>query len=209
MKKFVTMMTAVLMVIFAAGLSVHAAEEKTVWIDPEKAVLVDGKLQVAVSTDGTVTDGLLTLAYDSDVLTLTEESDVKVAESVDMHALNLVDDEMRFSFVAEDPIEKGDLLMLTFSTKCTSAEEALKGLEKLTGEGYTKDGSFKDDAVGILTDDAETPGTDSKDDQNQTGKTDTGDHTNMIVPVICLVAAMAGMITIFCMKRRGGNHNEM
>lgn len=203
MKKLITMMTAIMMVIFAAGLSVQAAEEKTVWIDPQKAVLTDGKLQVAVSTDGTVTDGVLALTYDSKVLKITKESAVKVSESVEMHAVNLVDDEVRISYVSENPIEKGDFVMLTFTTKCASAEEAVKGLGKLTGEGYTEDGSFKKDEVGILG--TETPDAGSKDDQTQTGKPDSGDHVNMIVPAICMAAAAAGIMVSVSMRRRGGD----
>lgn len=214
MKKVVTMMIAVLMLITAPGVSVFAEEAKTVWIDTQKAVLADGKLKVSVSTDGTVTDGLLVLSYDSKVLSITEESAVEVADAVGMYAVNLVEDEVRISYVAENAIEKGDFLTVTFSTQCKDTQSAVKGLEELTGEGYTKEKSFDEASVGIIRSTVVTPGTDQKEDPKKEDKTQTenpasGDSANLVLPVVCLAVAAAGVVLCISMKRKGGKNNEI
>lgn len=210
MKKIVTMMLAVLMMIAAPGLSVFAEEAKTVWIDTQKAELADGKLQVAVSTDGTMTDGVLTLNYDSEVLGITEESDVKVGKTVDMYAVNLIEGVVKVSYVSEQPIEKGDFLTITFSTQCTDFQKAVNALEELTGEGYAGGKAFSESSVSILKNTEKTPGTAQKEDKQQTQNPNSGDSANLVLPIACLAVAAAGVILCVAMKKKkGGNSNEI
>lgn len=209
MKKLVTMFTAILTILVMSGISIQAKESQTVWIDTQNVTLVDGTLQVPVSSDGTVTDGMITLNYDSDVLTMKEDTAVKVGESVGMYAVNILENEVRISFVSEKAIEKGDFMILTFSTENTDTEEAVDGLEKLTGTGYTTEGSFTDTSVGILTEEVETPDTDSKEDQNQTEDPKTGDSVNVVLPMIFLAVGAACVMAGYAVKEKGGDYHEI
>lgn len=232
MKRLVTMFTAILTVIVMTGIPTQAKESKTVWIDTKEVTLVDGTLEVTVSSNGTVTDGLLTLKYNPEVLTIKEDG-VAAIEFVEMFSTNVVENEVRISFVAEDAIPEGGTFIIFFSTDCTDVEEAVKGLEKLTGEGYTVEGSFAETSVGILpeapeTPEApevpeapETPDTDSKDDQkedqkvnpkedqDQTEEPTTGDSVNMILPLTFLAVGAVCVVSGCTMKKKGGDHREI
>lgn len=220
MKRLVTMFTAILTVIVMTGIPTQAKESKTVWIDTKEVTLVDGTLEVTVSSNGTVTDGLLTLKYNPEVLTI-KENGVAAIEFVEMFSTNVVENEVRISFVAEDAIPEGGTFIIFFSTDCTDVEEAVKGLEKLTGEGYTVEGSFAETSVGILPEAPETPDTDSKDDQkedqkenpkddqNQKEEPTTGDSVNMILPLTFLAVGAVCIVAGCTMKKKGGDHREI
>lgn len=206
MKRLVTMFTAILTVIVMTGIPTQAKESKTVWIETEKITLVDGKLDVIVSSNGAVTDGLLTLKYDPEVLTI-KENGITAIEFVEMFSANVVENEVRISFVAEDAIPEGETFTLSFSTESTDVEEAVKGLGELTGE------------VSETPEDPETPDTDSKEDlkddqdqkDNQDQKDDptTGDSVNMGLSMTFLIAGTVCVVAGCTMKRKGGDHSEI
>lgn len=194
MKKLVAMMTIALAVT-STGLPVSAAEEKSVWINTGEAVLENDQLKVSVQSNGEVTDGLLELKYDADVLSITE-SEIAVNENVAMHSVNVENETVKIAFLSEDAMEEGAFVTLNFNLNSeTTLEDAKKALENLTGTNYKEDGSvIPESEVGMISS-ANDNGTDDgdkedpskpddgddkedKDDKDDTSKPGTGDKND-------------------------------
>lgn len=194
MKKLVAMMTIALAVT-SAGFPVSAAEEKSVWINTGEAVLENDQLKVSVQSNGEVTDGLLELKYDADVLSITE-SEIAVNENVAMYSVNVENETVKIAFLSEDAMEEGAFLILNFNLNSeTTLEDAKKALESLTGTNYKEDGSvIPESEVGMISS-ANDNGTDDgdkedpskpddgddkedKDDKDDTSKPGTGDKND-------------------------------
>ncbi len=201
MKKLVAMMTIALAVT-SAGFPVSAAEEKSVWINTSEAVLENDQLKVSVQSNGEVTDGLLELKYDADVLSITE-SEIAMNENVAMYSVNVENETVKIAFLSEDAMEEGAFVTLNFILNSeTTLEDAKKALENLTGTNYKEDGSvIPESEVGIISsandngtdggdkedpskpdegdkDDTSKPGTGDKEDKDDTSKPGTGDKND-------------------------------
>lgn len=201
MKKLVAMMTIALAVT-SAGFPVSAAEEKSVWINTSEAVLENDQLKVSVQSNGEVTDGLLELKYDADVLSITE-SEIAMNENVAMYSVNVENETVKIAFLSEDAMEEGAFVTLNFNLNSeTTLEDAKKALENLTGTNYKEDGSvIPESEVGIISsandngtdggdkedpskpdegdkDDTSKPGTGDKEDKDDTSKPGTGDKND-------------------------------
>lgn len=201
MKKLVAMMTIALAVT-SAGFPVSAAEEKSVWINTSEAVLENDQLKVSVQSNGEVTDGLLELKYDADVLSITE-SEIAMNENVAMYSVNVENETVKIAFLSEDAMEEGAFVTLNFNLNSeTTLEDAKKALENLTGTNYKEDGSvIPESEVGIICsandngtdggdkedpskpdegdkDDTSKPGTGDKEDKDDTSKPGTGDKND-------------------------------
>ena len=111
----------------------------------------DGKaLTVHVAINGTATDGLLTVSYDPEVLSITSD-DITVTELTDMHSVNVVrPGTLKISFIAGDTHDAGDVAVLDFTVLDLNAETELvlsadvyDEDENMLGEGdlklYTED----------------------------------------------------------------------
>lgn len=201
MKKLVAMMTIALAVT-STGLPVSAAEEKSVWINTGEAVLENDQLKISVQSNGEVTDGLLELKYDADVLSITE-SEIAMNENVAMYSVNVENETVKIAFLSEDAMEEGAFVTLNFNLNSeTTLEDAKKALENLTGTNYKEDGSvIPESEVGIISsandngtddggkedpskpdegdkDDTSKPGTGDKEDKDDTSKPGTGDKND-------------------------------
>lgn len=180
MRKLAAMMTIALAAA-TAGMNVSAAEAMSVWIDANKAVLQDNTLKVSVQSNGEVTDGLIEITYDSDVLSI-EEADVVLDEQVAMYSVNLEDETVKIAYLAEDAMEQGEFVTLNFKMSSeTKLEDAAKALETLTGTNYKGDGTVVSASeIGIIQlgsgddgkDDSSDSGKDDKDDSSDNGKED-------------------------------------
>lgn len=185
MKKLAAMMTIALAAA-SAGMSVSAAEAMSVWIDANKAVAEDGTLKVSVQSNGEITDGLIEITYDSEVLSI-EESDIVPDEQVAMYSVNLEEDTVKIAYLAENAMEQGDFMTLNFKMSSeTKLEDAAKALEALTGTNYKEDGTtVSESEIGIVqlnagdgsTDDGNGEGKDDeKDDSGKDDKDDSSDN---------------------------------
>lgn len=175
MKKLAAMMTIALAAA-SAGMSVSAAEAMSVWIDANKAVAEDGTLKVSVQSNGEITDGLIEITYDSDVLSI-EESDIVPDEQVAMYSVNLEEDTVKIAYLAENAMEQGDFMTLNFKMSSeTKLEDAAKALETLTGTNYKEDGTtVSESEIGIVQLNSGDGKDDGKDDSGKDdGKDDSG-----------------------------------
>lgn len=174
MKKLAAMMTIALAAA-STGMSVSAAEAMSVWIDANKAVAEDGTLKVSVQSNGEITDGLIEITYDPEVLSI-EESDIVPDEQVAMYSVNLEEDTVKIAYLAENAMEQGDFMTLNFKMSSeTKLEDAAKALETLTGTNYKEDGTtISESEIGIVQLNA---GDDSTDDGNGDGKDDDKDDS--------------------------------
>lgn len=177
MKKLAAMMTIALAAA-TAGMNVSAAEAMSVWIDTNEAVLEDDTLKVSVQSNGEVTDGLIEITYDSDVLSI-EEADIVLDEQVAMYSVNLEDETVKIAYLAENAMEQGEFVTLNFKTKSeTELANAANALEALTGTNYKEDGTtISASEIGIIQlgsgDDSTDDGKDDeKDDSSDNGKED-------------------------------------
>lgn len=179
MKKLAAMMTIALAAA-TAGMNVSAAEAMSVWIDANKAVLQDNTLKVSVQSNGEVTDGLIEITYDSDVLSI-EEADVVLDEQVAMYSVNLEDETVKIAYLAEDAMEQGEFVTLNFKMSSeTKLEDAAKALETLTGTNYKGDGTVVSASeIGIIQlGSGDDSGDDGKDDSSDSGKDDKDDSSD-------------------------------
>ena len=101
-----------------------------VWIDYSTFSNADGSLLVPIFTDGTATDGIVTLTYNPEVLSVTPE-DLEVTELTVMHAASLVKPgELKISWIADTT--EGTLMFVHFTVKKISVDTGLR----LTGQAF-------------------------------------------------------------------------
>lgn len=137
MKKFAMLLSALLLGM-SFSIPVHAEASADVWY--EATVEEDKGLSVSVETNGKATDGVVAISYDPSVLKCTE-TDVKVADAVEMHSVNVVDEKVKISFLAENPIETGTIAEIAFEVVDENADrETLESAIRLEGEAYNENG---------------------------------------------------------------------
>ena len=109
-----------------------AAADLAVYINTDQCKTADGgSLSVPVMSDGTATDGLLTLSYDPTVLSVTADN-VKQTQQVVKYAANVVEEgTLMISFIT-DKQEVGPLFNVTFDVKKQGAKTGLS----LSGEAF-------------------------------------------------------------------------
>ncbi|MBD5556058.1 MAG: hypothetical protein HDQ95_12180 [Roseburia sp.] len=161
MKKVVTLLTALLLGTLVST-SVYAEANADVWCETS----VEGNdLSVSVETNGEATDGVVTIGYDSSVVTCTE-ADVKVADAVDMYSVNVVDESVRISFLAEDAIDAGSIAEISFKAVDKNADkDTLESAISFTGEAFDE----SEDALIVKTLNAEEPGNSGSNGGQQNG----------------------------------------
>ena len=224
MKKLIAM-TVIALAVTSTSVNVAAEESKAVWIDAGEVTLDQNTLEVTVQSDGEVTDGVLALKYDTNVLSI-EESDVKLDDQVAMYAVNVEDGTVKISYLAEDALEEGTFITLDFKAKDgTGLDDAKKALTGLTGTNYKEDGTtVAEERVGIVaaskggeTPSTEKPGKDDsladkdsqtgtdtdKNNQEAAGTVKTNDTNNMAAPILlgCAGAALCGA-AVYAKSRR-------
>lgn len=136
MKKVVTLLTALLLGTLVST-PVYAATDADVWCETNAG---QGDLSVSVETNGQATDGVVIIGYDSSVVTCTE-ADVKIADSVDMYSVNVVDESVRISFLAEDAMKEGAIAEIAFEAVDKNAgKDTLEAAISFTGEAFNESG---------------------------------------------------------------------
>lgn len=168
MKKVVTLLAALLLGTVVST-PVYAEADADVWC--ETNVGQDNAVSVSVETNGKATDGVVVIGYDPTVVSCTE-ADVKIADSVDMYSVNVVDESVRISFLAEDAVKEGAIAEIAFEAADKTADKnTLESAISFTGEAYSGSG----EALAVKTAEEEKPGgTDG--DKTETGdKPQTGD----------------------------------
>lgn len=168
MKKVVTLLAALLLGTVVST-PVYAEADADVWC--ETNVGQDNAVSVSVETNGKATDGVVVIGYDPAVVSCTE-ADVKIADSVDMYSVNVVDESVRISFLAEDAVKEGAIAEIAFEAADKTADKnTLESAISFTGEAYSGSG----EALAVKTAEEEKPGgTDG--DKTETGdKPQTGD----------------------------------
>ncbi len=162
MKKVVMLVTAILLGTLVST-PAYADTDADVWC--ETNVGKDNVLSVSVETNGKATDGVIVINYDSSVVTCTE-ADVKIADSVDMYSVNVVDESVRISFLAEEAMKAGAVAEVVFETADKDADkDALENAVSFAGEAYNESG----EAVVVKKTETETPGTPGGSDDNSGG----------------------------------------
>lgn len=145
MKKVVTLLAALLLVTSFSTTAYAETYVKTyaesdaadVWCETSVG---EDDLSVSVETNGQATDGLITISYDSSIVDCTEE-DVVVADAVDMYSVNVVDDSVRISFLAEDAIATGTIAEIVFEVVDKDADlETLLSAISFSGEAFDENG---------------------------------------------------------------------
>lgn len=137
MKKVVTLLTALLLGTLVS-IPVYADTDADVWCETNAGQGDD--LSVSVETNGKTTDGVVIIGYDSSVVSCTE-ADVKISDSVDMYSVNVVDESVRISFLAEDAIEAGAIAEVSFEAVDKNADkDTLKSAISFAGEVYNENG---------------------------------------------------------------------
>lgn len=105
-----------------------------VWLDASGDTDVNGTLTATVETNANTTDGLITVSYDADKLSITED-DVEKSDGIVMWAVNVVTPgTLKISFIAEEPTESGTLFSLNFTAKASVSEDELAELLDMSGE---------------------------------------------------------------------------
>ena len=109
-----------------------AAADLAVYINTDQCNTADGgSLSVPVMSNGTATDGVLTLSYDPTVLSVTVDN-VETTQQVVKYAANVVEEgTLMISFIT-DKQEVGPLFNVTFDVKKQGAKTGLS----LSGEAF-------------------------------------------------------------------------
>lgn len=110
MKKIVMMLATVLLGTLMAT-TVFAETSSGVW--SETTVRSNTSMSTVIESDGTVTDGVLEITFDASALSCQQE-DVKVADAVDMYSVNVENERVRISFLADEEITAGEMIYVTF-----------------------------------------------------------------------------------------------
>lgn len=119
MKKVVMLLTALLLGTFVTT-TVYAKADADVWCETD--IGQNDDVSVSVETNGEVTDGVLAISYDPSVLSCTE-ADVEIADTVEMYSVNVVDECVKISFLAENAIEAGEIVKISFDVVDKSADK--------------------------------------------------------------------------------------
>ncbi|MFQ9510681.1 MAG: hypothetical protein ACLRZ7_07195 [Lachnospiraceae bacterium] len=134
-KLFLPVLTMLLCLMLT--MNVFAKTSNDVWMETELINNNGTELVVSVESNGKTTDGLLTITYNPEVLTCTEE-DVQFSSSVDMHSVNLTDEgTIKVAYLAEQPVAEGTFITVNFAVKSEYSE----GDVQLEGEAFDKDGT--------------------------------------------------------------------
>lgn len=105
-----------------------------IWLDASGDTDVNGTLKATVETNANTTDGLITISYDADKLSITED-DVEKSSGIVMWAVNVVTPgTLKISFIAEEPTEPGTLFSLNFTAKTSVSEDELAEVFDMSGE---------------------------------------------------------------------------
>lgn len=134
-KLFLPVLTMLLCLMLT--MNVFAKTSNDVWMQTELINNNGTELVVSVESNGKTTDGLLTITYNPEVLTCTED-DVQFASSVDMHSVNLTDEgTIKIAYLAEQPVAEGTFITVNFAVNSEYSE----GDVQLEGEAFDKDGT--------------------------------------------------------------------
>lgn len=113
MKKFVTLlMTGLMMMMCTVNVFAQTYMEAGL-IDVGYAVARTSKetYTISVATNGKATDGVTEITFDAAVFTAKEEN-VVVSENVDLYSVNVTEDSVKISYLAEKAIAKGQLMLI-------------------------------------------------------------------------------------------------
>lgn len=146
-----------------------AATENDIWAELNRAE--NSTVVLSVESNGKVTDGLIEIQFESDKVTLLENS-VIVSDSVDMYSLNAYQNVLRIAFVSEEGIN-GVLFEIPFEETSANGESWV-----FSGSVHGKDGEELTCALAVndhAHQNPTTPGNNS--DHTNPGNSDT-DQTN-------------------------------
>ena len=110
MKKIVMMLATVLL---GTSMVTTVSAETLPGVWSKSTVESDTSVSTVIESDGTVTDGVLEITFDASALSCQEE-DVKVADAVDMYSVNVENERVRISFLADEEIAAGAMIYVSF-----------------------------------------------------------------------------------------------
>lgn len=114
MKKYAAVLAAVLL---SLVFTTTAADSLDIWIDSKENTVSGSELMVPVLTNGSATDGLITLTYDPAILSL-EEADVIQGNSVEMYSVNVLEEgTIKISYLCPKASKTEVLFTLKFDVK--------------------------------------------------------------------------------------------
>jgi len=199
----------------------YAGDELNIWAETEDIEMESNEISVEIQTDGKSTDGLLVVTYDAAALKV-DETDVVWSDAVEMSSVNVVEDGiLKIAYLAEKPIDKGNLATINFEVLNVSASaESLRidgevhdaegntllvGMakeEEIPEEDQSGEDSSKDDQVIVDTPQENVPSQDSTTggvetpDSSSNEATYTGDEAMPLVYLVMgsIAAAAAGLL---------------
>lgn len=207
-KRAVCLLTVLVLVCLMLSTAAFAAEDGKVWL---KLTETDGNgTATLIVTDTTVTDGVVTVTYDSDELTY---QNVEVTESyVAMYAVNAeTAGEVRISWVAPEAYETDgsalELIQVNFTGKADGDSV------ELSGSAF--DAAGDQVPVNPEVETEEQPGTDdttaatgdTDDDTTEGGNgsnADTGDDILVTAAMGAAMLCLAGMAALFVRVKKEG-----
>ena len=205
-KRFARMIALAAVVCMMLTMGVLAAEDSEVWLDVSSA---ENNTVAALMTDGTITNGVVAVTGNADDLSY---QDIELNEDyVAMYSVNADEDGVvLISWVAPGEVEVDgeDWLMKVSFTGTTEAPLVLSG--KITG-GVIVDGEGSEAGPEPTEPETTVPGATNptEDNKGQTGGnggTDTGDDSNILLPVILAVVCVGGIaaLSVVMLKQKKG-----
>lgn len=216
-KRAACLLTVLVMVFVMLSTAAFAAEDGKVWLKLTETAGGEGAATLIV-TDTTVTDGVVTVTYDSDELTY---QNVEVTESyVAMYAVNAeTPGEVRISWVAPEAYAADgsdlDLIRVNFTGKADEESVALSGSafdeeggEVLISDEVEVEQTPGTDETTAATDATEEGTTDATEegatDGGDSGNADTGDDHLVIAAMAMAMVCAAGMAVLHAAAKREG-----
>ncbi len=134
MKKIGVVILTVCIAVMMMSTAAAATATEEVWLDASGDTDVNGTLAATVESNANTTDGLITVRYDAEKFSITEDDVVK-SDGIVMYSANVVTPgTLKISFIAEEPTEPGTLFQLNFTAKASVSEEELNEALDMSGE---------------------------------------------------------------------------
>lgn len=217
MKKLALSMVAVLLSVMMSMTAFAATVDEDVYIDLKKNTVNGTELVVTIETNGSTTDGLLTVNYDSSVVSCTEDS-VVFGDGVDMYSANVVEDGvLKIAYLAGEAIPKGEFIDVNFTFKSSDTAADKAGI-KLSGEAFDanggelevgeikpsepSDGNNNNNNGGNQSGDNNQDNTGNSGSNENAGSPNTGDDTSVMpIAVVLIVCVLACGVVVVRRKK--------
>lgn len=205
-KRAAVLLTLALWVMLMPLAAFAAGDTLNVWMDETAKTGSESNLSVSVTGDGKTTDGLLTLTYDPQALSVTAE-DVQAGALAEMYSANVTQPgTLKISYIAAQGGEQGKLFDVKFTVLKQGADSGLF----LYGDAF--DGNEGALQVGVLSAGGEvvpspspspspTPSPSPSPSGSGSGAK-TGDEAQ---PLLWLsLTALCGFGVFFCLRKQRG-----